>query len=34
MRKRRVFYSFHYEKDVMRASTIRNIGVIGGLTKI
>jgi hypothetical protein len=28
MAKRRVFYSFHYEKDVMRASQIRNIGVI------
>ncbi|MDR3257075.1 MAG: TIR domain-containing protein [Endomicrobium sp.] len=28
--KRRVFYSFHYEKDVMRASQIRNIGIIEG----
>ncbi|MDR3258398.1 MAG: TIR domain-containing protein [Fusobacteriaceae bacterium] len=30
MAKRRVFYSFHYKKDVMRASIIRNIGVIEG----
>ena len=30
MAKRQVFYSFHYENDVMRASQIRNIGVIEG----
>jgi hypothetical protein len=30
MVKTRVFYSFHYKKDVMRASIIRNIGVIEG----
>jgi hypothetical protein len=30
MAKRRVFYSFHYEEDVMRAALIRNIGVIEG----
>ncbi|MDR2251725.1 MAG: TIR domain-containing protein, partial [Endomicrobium sp.] len=34
MTKRRVFYSFHYEKDVMRASQIRNIGVIEGNTPV
>ena len=28
--KRQVFYSFHYEKDVMRAAQIRNIGVVEG----
>ena len=27
---RRVFYSFHYEPDNWRASTVRNIGVIDG----
>ena len=27
MTKRRVFYSFHYENDVMRVQQIRNIGV-------
>lgn len=26
--KRRVFYSFHYEKDAMRAAEIRNIGAL------
>lgn len=30
MAKRRVFYSFHYENDVMRVAQIRNIGVIEG----
>lgn len=28
MTKRRVFYSFHYENDVMRVQQIRNIGVL------
>lgn len=28
MIKRQVFYSFHYEKDVMRVQQIRNIGAI------
>lgn len=28
--KRKVFYSFHYKKDVMRVQQIRNIGVIEG----
>ena len=28
--KRRVFYSFHYAKDVMRASQIRQIGALEG----
>lgn len=27
---RKVFYSFHYQKDAWRASQIRNIGVIDG----
>ncbi len=27
---RRVFYSFHYEQDSWRASTVRNIGTIEG----
>lgn len=30
MAKRQVFYSFHYENDVMRVAQIRNIGVIEG----
>lgn len=30
MIKRRVFYSFHYEKDAWRAAQIRNMGVIEG----
>ena len=28
--KRQVFYSFHYENDVMRVQQIRNIGAIEG----
>lgn len=28
--KRRVFYSFHYDRDNWRASQVRNIGVIEG----
>jgi len=28
--KRKVFYSFHYKKDVMRAAQIRNIGLLEG----
>ncbi len=28
--KRRVFYSFHYADDVMRASQIRQIGALEG----
>lgn len=31
-KKRRVFFSFHYEKDAMRAAQIRNIGVFEGNT--
>lgn len=30
MPKRQVFYSFHYERDAMRAQQVRNIGVIEG----
>ncbi|MDX4039639.1 TIR domain-containing protein [Aliarcobacter skirrowii] len=30
MAKRQVFYSFHYQNDVMRVAQIRNIGVIEG----
>jgi hypothetical protein len=30
MPKRQIFYSFHYDNDVMRAQQIRNIGVIEG----
>ena len=29
-RKRRIFYSFHYELDSWRASQVRNIGVVEG----
>src|SRR5262245_35874645 len=28
--KRQAFYSFHYEPDAWRASTVRNIGAIEG----
>lgn len=31
-KKRRVFFSFHYKNDVMRAAQIRNIGVLEGNT--
>jgi hypothetical protein len=34
MAKRRVFYSFHFENDVMRVQQIRNIGVIEGNTPV
>ena len=30
MIKRRIFYSFHYERDSWRAATVRNIGVVEG----
>jgi len=30
MEKRRVFYSFHFDNDVMRVQQIRNMGVIEG----
>lgn len=30
MVKRKVFYSFHYDKDVMRVQLIRNIGALEG----
>ena len=30
MAKRRVFYSFHYDNDVMRVQLIRNIGALEG----
>lgn len=30
MPKRKVFYSFHYENDVMRVQQVRNIGVLEG----
>jgi hypothetical protein len=32
--KRQVFYSFHFDKDVMRVQQIRNIGVIEGNTPV
>ncbi|WMW26118.1 TIR domain-containing protein [Methanolobus sediminis] len=32
MVRRRVFYSFHYQNDVMRVQQIRNIGAIEGNT--
>lgn len=28
--KRQVFYSFHFDNDVMRVQQIRNMGVIEG----
>lgn len=28
--KRQVFYSFHFDNDVMRVQQIRNIGVVEG----
>lgn len=34
MAKRQVFYSFHFDNDVMRVQQIRNIGVIEGNTPI
>ena len=30
MTKRRVFYSFHYQKDAWRVNQIRNMGVVDG----
>ncbi len=34
MSKRQVFYSFYFDKDVMRVQQIRNIGVIEGNTPV
>lgn len=34
MIKRQVFYSFHFENDVMRVQQIRNMGVIEGNTPV
>jgi hypothetical protein len=34
MAKRQVFYSFHYDNDVMRVQQIRNIGVLEGNTPV
>ncbi len=34
MSKRQVFYSFHYENDVMRVQQIRNIGVLEGFCPV
>lgn len=34
MPKRQVFYSFHFDNDVMRVQLIRNIGVIEGNTPV
>ena len=34
MAKRSVFYSFHFDNDVMRVQQIRNIGVIEGNTPV
>lgn len=30
MAKRQVFYSFHFDNDVMRVQQVRNIGAIEG----
>lgn len=32
--KRKVFYSFHYDNDVMRTQQIRNIGMLEGNTPV
>lgn len=32
--KRQIFYSFHFDKDVMRVQQIRNIGTIDGNTPV
>lgn len=34
MAKRQVFYSFHFDNDVMRVQQIRNMGVIEGNTAV
>ena len=34
MPKRQVFFSFHFNNDVMRVQQIRNIGVIEGNTPV
>lgn len=34
MAKRQVFYSFHFQNDVMRVQQVRNIGVIEGNTPV
>jgi len=34
MAKKQVFYSFHFDNDVMRTQMIRNIGVIEGNTPV
>jgi hypothetical protein len=32
LNKRQVFYSFHFDKDVMRTQLVRNMGVVEGDT--
>lgn len=34
MAKRQIFYSFHFDNDVMRVQQIRNIGIIEGNTPV
>ncbi len=34
MAKRQIFYSFHYDNDVMRVQQIRNIGALEGNTPV
>jgi hypothetical protein len=34
MKKRQVFYSFHYDNDVMRVQLVRNIGALDGNTPV
>lgn len=34
MTKRQVFYSFHFDKDVMRVQQIRSMGMIEGNTPV
>lgn len=34
MAKRKVFYSFHFDNDVMRVQQVRNMGVIEGNTPV
>ncbi len=31
--KRKVFYSFHFDNDVMRVQQIRNMGVLEGMNR-
>lgn len=34
MTKRKIFYSFHFDNDVMRVQMVRNMGIVEGNTPV